>query len=47
MPGSLSHLAREETPDTSHYDAEEIVYRVNKPKHVGLIFKTDSKDRLG
>ena len=39
-------LAREETPDTSHYDAEEIVYRVNKPKHVGLIFKTDSKERL-
>jgi biotin carboxylase len=31
-------LANTDTPDTSHYTDEEIVYRVNKPKHVGLIF---------
>jgi biotin carboxylase len=39
-------LAKEEYPDTSHYTDEEIVYRVNKPKHVGLIFQTKKKDRL-
>ena len=31
-------LANQDQPDTSHYDAEEIVYRVAKSKHVGLIF---------
>lgn len=39
-------LAKEETPDTSHYVDEEIIYRVNKPKHVGLIFFSKDKDRL-
>ncbi len=39
-------LAKDQHPDTSHYDDEEIVYRVPKPKHVGLIFKADSKTRL-
>ncbi|NNE99661.1 MAG: ATP-grasp domain-containing protein [Pyrinomonadaceae bacterium] len=39
-------LAREETPDTSHYTDEEIVYRVNKPQHVGLIFQTTGKEKL-
>ncbi|NNE65624.1 MAG: ATP-grasp domain-containing protein [Pyrinomonadaceae bacterium] len=39
-------LARDEEPDTSHYMDEEIVYRVKKPKHVGLIFHTDKKERL-
>lgn len=40
-------LAKDDEPDTSHYTDEEIVYRVPKPKHVGLIFKTDNKKRLG
>lgn len=40
-------LAKEETPDTSHYLDEEIIYRVSKPKHVGLIFFSKDKDRLG
>jgi biotin carboxylase len=31
-------LANTDKPDTSHYIDEEIVYRVSKPKHVGLIF---------
>jgi biotin carboxylase len=39
-------LARQEHPDTSHYTDEEIVYRVDKPKHVGLIFRTQEKSRL-
>ena len=39
-------LANDENPDTSHYIDEEIVYRVDKPKHVGLIFRSESKKRL-
>lgn len=39
-------LANQEHPDTSHYDAEEIVYRVDKPKHVGLIFRSKSRQRV-
>ena len=39
-------LAKEEEPDTSSYIDEEIVYRVKKPRHVGLIFQSDSKKRL-
>jgi len=39
-------LAKEEKPDTSQYTDKEIVYRVDKPRHVGLIFQTDSKERL-
>lgn len=39
-------LAKEEKPDTSHYTDAEIVYRVDKPKHVGLIFCSKKKERL-
>ncbi|MEZ5307812.1 MAG: ATP-grasp domain-containing protein [Pyrinomonadaceae bacterium] len=39
-------LANTEHPDTSHYDDEEIVYRVKKPRHVGLIFHAKTKERL-
>lgn len=39
-------LANQDCPDTSHYTDEEIVYRVDKPKHVGLIFRSDKKDKL-
>ena len=39
-------LAKDENPDTSDYTDEEIVYRVNKPKHVGLIFHTNTKEKL-
>ena len=39
-------LAKEETPDTSHYTDAEIVYRVDKPKHVGLIFYSNKRQRL-
>lgn len=39
-------LAKEPTPDTSHYTDEEIVYRVTKPKHVGLIFFSKKHKRV-
>ncbi|HEY0659046.1 MAG TPA: ATP-grasp domain-containing protein, partial [Pyrinomonadaceae bacterium] len=39
-------LANEEKPDTSHYDDAEIVYRVTKPKHVGLIFYAQKQERV-
>ncbi len=39
-------LANDERPDTSAYDAKEIVYRVDKPRHVGLIFRAKSKARM-
>lgn len=40
-------LANTDEPDTSHYTDDEIVYRVRKPKHVGLIFRSKRVDRIG
>ena len=39
-------LANTDQPDTSHYDDDEIVYRVDKPKHVGLIFHSTKQQRV-
>ncbi len=39
-------LAKVDEPDTSHYTDEEIVYKVNKPKHVGLIFRSEKQKRI-
>ncbi|MFN6963742.1 MAG: ATP-grasp domain-containing protein [Pyrinomonadaceae bacterium] len=39
-------LARVDEPDTSHYDDPEIVYRIKKPKHVGLIFCSPERGRI-
>lgn len=39
-------LANTETPDTSHYTDEEIVYAVNKPRHVGFIFQSKTQERI-
>ena len=39
-------LANMDEPDTSHYTDEEIVYKVNKPKHVGLIFRSEKQKRI-
>ncbi|RMG02886.1 MAG: ATP-grasp domain-containing protein [Acidobacteria bacterium] len=39
-------LAKVDFPDTSHYKDPEIIHRVNRPKHVGLIFHTPIKSRL-
>lgn len=39
-------LANQDKPDTSHYNDAEIVYRVAKPKHVGLIFHSPKEKRV-
>ncbi|MGI8849272.1 MAG: ATP-grasp domain-containing protein [Pyrinomonadaceae bacterium] len=39
-------LANQEMPDTSHYKEKEIVYRVGKAKHVGLIFHSEEHERV-
>jgi biotin carboxylase len=39
-------LANQDVPDTTHYDDSEIVYRVSKPKHVGLIFYSKKQKRI-
>jgi len=39
-------LANTDTPDTSHYTDNEIVYRVARPKHVGLIFHSSKQKRV-
>jgi biotin carboxylase len=39
-------LAKMDEPDTSQYTDEEIVYRVNKPNHVGMIFRSGNHKRI-
>jgi biotin carboxylase len=39
-------LANSELPDTSHYTDSEIAYRVDKPRHVGLIFHSKKEKRI-
>lgn len=39
-------LSKIEQPDTSHSTDPEIVYRVRKPCHVGLIFHSKDADRI-
>ena len=39
-------LAKVDEPDTTHYEDPEIVYRVKKAKHVGLIFCSQKHQRL-
>ena len=44
--GVILSLARQERPDTSSYNDEEIVYRINKFHHAGFILKSPSHDRI-
>jgi biotin carboxylase len=44
--GSVICLARQETPDLSGYDAPEVVYRLKKHHHAGLIVKSGSAERV-
>jgi biotin carboxylase len=44
--GIVLSLAKQEVPDTSAYDDPEIVYRVKKKNHVGLIVKSDKLERV-
>ena len=39
-------LANVDEPDTSHYTDEEIVYKIKKPKHVGMIFQSSKQKRI-
>jgi biotin carboxylase len=39
-------LAKVDEPDTSHYTDQEIVYKIKKPKHVGLIFHSTKQKRI-
>jgi hypothetical protein len=45
--GLLVSLARQEWPDTSHYTEPEIVWRMKKQHHVGLIVVSPSHARVG
>jgi biotin carboxylase len=44
--GLALSLARQEQPDTSAYQDPEIVYRVAKTHHVGLVVASDDYDRV-
>jgi len=44
--GSVICLARQSEPDTSHYDAPEIAYRMKKHHHAGLILKSTDPERV-
>ncbi|PSR12319.1 MAG: ATPase [Bacteroidetes bacterium] len=44
--GILISLARVEHPDTSSYQDPEIVWRINKPHHVGFIVRSTSRERV-
>jgi hypothetical protein len=44
--GSVICLARQSEPDTSHYDAPEIAYRMKKHHHAGLIVRSTDPERV-
>ncbi len=44
--GSVISLARQEAPDTSGYDDVEVVRRLTKHHHAGIILKSDSAERI-
>ncbi|MCX6553269.1 MAG: ATPase [Acidobacteria bacterium] len=44
--GLVLTLARQASPDTSAYTDPEIVFRVNKPNHAGLIVASSDRDRV-
>ena len=44
--GLIVSLARQEWPDTSAYTDPEIVWRLSKSHHAGLIVKSSSSDRI-
>jgi biotin carboxylase len=44
--GLIVSLANEISPDTSGFSDPEIVWRMNKDHHIGLIVQSDSPDRI-
>jgi biotin carboxylase len=45
--GIVLSLARQEYPDTSHFDDPEIVFRPRKRHHVALVVRSDDPARVG
>lgn len=45
--GILVSLSRYEWPDTSGFDAPEIVWKINKAHHVGMIVVSENGERIG
>ncbi len=44
--GLMISLARDEHPDTSAYQAPEIVWRLDMKHHVGFVFRSSSPERI-
>jgi biotin carboxylase len=44
--GSVICLARQDQPDLSHFDAPEVVRRLEKHHHAGLLLQSDSAERI-
>ena len=44
--GIILSLARQEWPDTSHYDDQEIVWKLKKRYHAGLIVRSSDDSRV-
>ncbi|MBK8564372.1 MAG: ATP-grasp domain-containing protein [Saprospiraceae bacterium] len=44
--GILLCLAKQEWPDMSGFDASEVVYKIHKKNHAGLIVASDDADRV-
>src|SRR4051812_16966455 len=44
--GILVSLANEESPDTSRFSDPEVVWRMNKAHHIGLIVRSSSAERV-
>jgi biotin carboxylase len=44
--GSVICLAKQDEPDTSNYNDPEIVHRLHKHHHAGLIVRSDSAERV-
>ena len=44
--GVVISLARQERPDTTHFNDPEIVYRLDKKQHVGFVVAADRPERV-
>jgi hypothetical protein len=44
--GIILSLAKQEVPDTSHYEEAEITYRVKKRHHAGLIVRAKEFEKV-
>ena len=44
--GLLISLARQERPSTEEFNDSEIVWRMNKPWHIGMIVRSQSQERI-